>query len=30
MQKETFKEFIAGYFLFGLPIGLLIAGGLLC
>lgn len=30
MQKETFEEFIAGSFLFGLPIGFIIAGGLLC
>ena len=30
MQKETFKEFIAGFLLFGLPIGFVIAGGFLC
>lgn len=30
MQKETFEEFIATFFLFGLPIGVVIVGGFLC
>ena len=30
MQQETFEEFIATFFLFGLLIGFVIAGGLLC
>lgn len=30
MQKETFEEFIATFFPFGLPIGFVIAGGFSC